>query len=109
MNIRIPEDKIGYNELLLRCECHSLMDIATMGYYNDDPQWSIQSHLNTHRGFCERLWIAFKYIFKIRTNYSYSEIVLTDEDADAAYKFLDDYKLARIKQDEEYAASKNKK
>lgn len=97
MNIRIKQDKIGFNELLLRCDCHEFKDMASIGYYNDDPQWMLQSHLDTHRGFWSRLWTAFKYIFKMNVNYAYSEIILTDEDADAIHKFLDDYKLARLK------------
>ncbi len=91
MNVRIPKDRIGQVELMLRCDCGEL-HVASFCYFDDDRDFAtLNVTLRSTRPWYKRWWSAFKYAFGIHDRWMYDEMVLTDEDVRGIIDFLADY------------------
>lgn len=93
--IRIPKDNVGYEELLLRCDCHELTHIASIGYFDDEPFININIALRSSAPWYRRVWRAAKYLLGIHDKWGFDEIVLRDEDVTAIQEFLSEYQEKR--------------
>ncbi len=74
------------------CKCsddkhHLFISRFTAKEY-DDPDIYISAGLIDDLPFFKRLWVAILYLFKIRSNPYYFEIILSPEDAQKAANIL---------------------
>lgn len=89
--VRIPKDKIGWEEILLRCDCRELSHIASCGFFDDEPgNIYLCMALRTSAPWYKRVWRGIKYILGIHDKWGYDEIVLLDEDVEALIEFLNE-------------------
>ncbi len=91
--IILPPDDINFTEILLRCDCHDLTHLASVGYFTDDkPPRTIfvEVAYDHYTPFWRRVWITLKYIIGRRCR-SQGEIVLDLKDAKELRAFLDEF------------------
>lgn len=59
-----------YNDIILDCVCDNLSHIMRFTYDKTDPMiMNIGLVFNYDYGFLQRLYISFKYLFKLRKNH----------------------------------------
>lgn len=88
--IRLPKDSIGFTEILLRCDCHTLTHLASAGYFDDEDAIFLEIAYDHYTPWWKRVWISIKYLFGLRCR-SNGEIVLTKEDAKELKVFLEEF------------------
>ena len=94
--IRLPADDIGFTEILLRCDCHDLTHVASVGYFNDEGELYLEVAYDHYTPFWRRVWITIKYLCGLRHR-SCGEIVLDKEDAKQLKAFLEDFVNREVK------------
>lgn len=73
-----------------KCECHDPNHNFVVEYDPEYKEFAVQIHMSHFAGFFRRLWIAFKYVFKIGTTFDhYSSVHLTEEQVKELKSFLD--------------------
>lgn len=83
-------------ELLVRCECHSLDHIAELSLFLDDPpEMYLALHMSTWRGVFRRIWLALCYIFGYSRHGHWDEIVINKEQAEKIVKLCNTYITAK--------------
>jgi len=98
---KVKNDKLGYNELLLRCECYDVSHIVSLGYFDDDDDkdgFGITVAFKMSHPWYKRLWVGLKYIFGQRDKWGLDTVSLNENDIDDIIDFMKEFKNGQKKE-----------
>lgn len=80
-------NKPKLRELIIHCSCGSLDHCIRFSYYEGEDELYIETLIDNQVGFWDRLWRAFKYVFRVN-DCSVSDFVFTPTETKKFYSFI---------------------